>query len=119
MDFAYKLRNAPVNHPSGNGRNGLGMAFEYFLRFSNAAIDGGLPVGMRDRGSLGGFVAPQRVGRAIEAFQVHAARGHLCEQSLLFRGIRIRQLYVFADGALEIRTGFQLAAEIEPEGGGQ
>src|SRR6267378_3651013 len=57
-EIAFDYRGAQL---SGDGRGGQGLWVQRFLGFFDAAVDGGLPIGMRDDRGVSSLITPQRV----------------------------------------------------------
>src|SRR5712671_6711537 len=87
---------------SGNWRRRHRLWLQSLPGLRDAAVNCGLPIRMRHRGSLRGLIESQCLRWTIEALQEDAANGHLREEALFFRGIRLRELLIFSGGALDV-----------------
>src|SRR5712664_1753465 len=99
---------------SGNWRGRHGLRLQRLLGLRDAAVNRGLPIRMGHGGSLRGLIESQCLRWTIKPLQKDAADSHLREEALFFRGIRLRELPIFAGGALQVRLSLQLTAKIEP-----
>src|SRR5882757_6899287 len=99
---------------SGNWRRRHRLRLQRLPGLRDAAVNRSLPIWMRHRGSLRGFVESQCLRWTIKPLQKDAANSHLREETLFFSGIRLRELLIFSGGSLQVRLSLQLTAKIEP-----